>query len=71
MRKLSVNETKWTILLANPRSYSFYIDFNISFWARNQSFISSARRLKVIGTLKKRAPGLPVPLDTLSRNAKR
>ena len=29
MRKLSVNETKWTILLANPRSYSFYIDFNI------------------------------------------
>ena len=27
MRKLSVNETKWTILLANPRSYSFYIDF--------------------------------------------
>ena len=60
MRKLSVNETKWTILLANPRSYSFYIDFNIWFRAR-----------RVIGTLKKRAPGLPVPPDSLSRNAKR
>ena len=60
MRKLSVTETKWTILLANPRSYSFYIDFNIWFRAR-----------RVIGTLKKRVPGLPVPPDSLSRNAKR
>ena len=50
MIKLSVNETKWSILLARTGALIFfYFDLNIWFRAR-----------KVIGTLEKRAPAAPV-----------
>ena len=48
MIKLSVNETKWSILLARTRALILFI-FDLNIWFRAR---------KVTGTFEKRAPGL-------------